>query len=177
MRLFKFVWDRDLKGASQKDLFEELCDELVLNDDKEVALIKKVKDKLGNTYHSRRDWETMAKEDDIDEVVPYAGLVNRDFAIHLGLPTHHTMSDVNSYFEFVPRHFRSPHLSEITLAINHGGAAIYNRRNENDLCRLVDNLTKIGLAGSHQELPGMLMKYSEDVLRWSVTRDFRDPRQ
>ncbi|KAF8533831.1 hypothetical protein BDD12DRAFT_984238 [Trichophaea hybrida] len=29
---------------------------------------------------------------------------------------------------------------------NHGGAALYKRRNENDLYRLIDNLTKIGLS-------------------------------
>ena len=47
-----FIWDRDLKGASQKDLFEMLCDELGLDREMEPALIKKVKVSLLIS----RDW-------------------------------------------------------------------------------------------------------------------------
>ena len=47
-----FIWDRDLKGASQKGLFKMHCDELGLDREKEPALIKKVKVSLLIS----RDW-------------------------------------------------------------------------------------------------------------------------
>jgi hypothetical protein len=63
-----FIYDKGLVGVSQSDLLEELLVEIGMEEDEEVGIREKVKQKVSNLNRTRREFIEMIAEDDVDHV-------------------------------------------------------------------------------------------------------------
>jgi hypothetical protein len=63
-----FVYDKGLVGPSQRELLDELLEEIGVEAEDEVAIREKLKTKVINVNRTRREFYEMATEDAIDDV-------------------------------------------------------------------------------------------------------------
>jgi hypothetical protein len=64
----QFVWDKGLVGPSQPELLQDLLVEIGAEEQDEVAIREKLKQKVRNVNRTRREFDEMVAEDDIDDV-------------------------------------------------------------------------------------------------------------